>query len=165
MIRLALESDIPAINDIYNEAVDTRSATADLEHISLEQRQAWYSEHVESGYPIFVFEEESKVIAWASLSPYRKGRRAVRHVAELSYYVDLNFLRRGIGTGLMQYAIENSPKYGFEILICILLSINKSSIALLEKFGFEKWADLPNIVNLDGNICDHLYYGLDLQKK
>lgn len=45
MIRLASADALPAIVAIYNEAVEDRFATADLEEVSVEARAAWFDEH------------------------------------------------------------------------------------------------------------------------
>ena len=44
-IRLAVESDLPAIIEIYNAAIPTRLATADLDSITVESRRAWFRSH------------------------------------------------------------------------------------------------------------------------
>jgi len=45
IIREAKETDLPTIIDIYNAAVPTRKATADLKPISLESRREWFKKH------------------------------------------------------------------------------------------------------------------------
>ena len=42
IIRDALEADLPAIVEIYNEAIRGRISTAQLEPVSVEQRQPWF---------------------------------------------------------------------------------------------------------------------------
>ena len=54
MIRHALESDLPAIVAIYNAAVPSRMATADLEPVSVESRLAWFQGRVPSQRPLWV---------------------------------------------------------------------------------------------------------------
>ena len=44
-IRDALESDLPAIIDIYNATVPTRMVTAELEPTTVEARLPWFREH------------------------------------------------------------------------------------------------------------------------
>lgn len=44
-IRAAVDADVPAIADIYNEAVIRGGASADLEPVSLESRRAWVDSH------------------------------------------------------------------------------------------------------------------------
>ncbi len=159
MIRLAKTRDLIQINRIYNQAVETRTSTADLEPVSIKDRIAWFDEHDENKYPVFVFEQDEKTVGWISVSPYRKGRRALDHVVEVSYYIEREFLRQGIGTKLMEYVLEHASEYQFSVVLCILLELNIGSIKLLEKFNFEKWGEFPDIVNLDGKICSHLIYG------
>lgn len=164
MIRKADISDLESINDIYNQAVDSRNSTADLDFISLPERELWFTEHNEKKYPVFVYEIDNKVVGWLSVSPYRKGRRALESVVEVSYYIHNDYHRQGIGTELMSYILDNVGAYNISHIVCILLNINSGSIKLLEKFGFENWALLPDIVDLDGKICSHLYMGLSLKK-
>lgn len=159
MIRLAISDDILMINNIYNQAVDSRKSTADLDHITLEDRIMWFAEHDNKSYPVFVKESDERVVAWTSISPYRKGRRGLSKVVEVSYYVDNQHFGKGIASELMNHVINHHNDFGFQHIICILLEINKPSIYFLEKFGFEKWGDLPNIVDLEGMICNHYIYG------
>ncbi len=163
MIRIADFNDLESINEIYNQAVDSRNSTADLDFISLSEREVWFHEHNEYKYPVFVFEMDNKVVGWLSVSPYRKGRRALDEVVEVSYYIHNDYQKRGIGTELMKYILDNARTYNISHIVCILLNINSGSIKLLEKFGFEKWALLPDIVDLDGKICSHLYMGLSFK--
>lgn len=162
MIRKAIISDLEAINKIYNQAVDSRQSTADLEHISIEEREIWFFEHTPDKYPVYVYEINGQIVGWLSVSPYRKGRRALDQVAELSYYIDSDYHRQGIGKSLMKYCLNHLKDYNIKHVICILLEINTASIGLLKKFGFSLWGELPKIVNIDGKICNHLYYGLNI---
>ncbi|PKQ63308.1 hypothetical protein BZG01_15900 [Labilibaculum manganireducens] len=158
-IRLAIQSDLPAINDIYNQAVRKRYCTADLDEITLEQRIKWFEGHQPNQYPVFVAVENDRLIGWICYSAYRAGRRALQSAAEVSYYIDEEHLQKGIGSQLMQFAIDEAPKYQFKSLFAILLAENLASLKLLEKFGFERWGLMPHVADIDGETCDHLYYG------
>ena len=85
MIRIATDTDLPAIVEIYNEAVAERFATADLTPVTLERREQWFEEHDPSAFPIYVFDEDGVVRGWCSLSCYRSGREALLGSAEISY--------------------------------------------------------------------------------
>jgi phosphinothricin acetyltransferase len=158
-IRTAVEKDIPAITEIYNQAVRLRSATATTEPVTVEDRYAWLAKHSPDAYPAYVAECEGAVAGWCSLSPHRPGRKALRHTAEISYYIHEDFRRMGIASRLITHMLEQCPRLGFKSLFAILLDINAASVSILEKFDFQKWGHLPNIAEIDGKECGQFIYG------
>jgi len=159
LIRASKEQDLLQIVAIYNHAVDEKFSTADTEYVTLESRSEWFAQHSNTTYPIYVAEENDQVIGWCSLSPHRPGRKALRTVAEISYYIHRDYRQMGVATKLISHTIDSAKKLGFKNLISILLDMNKISIHILEKFGFEKWGHLPNIAEIDGTICGQFIYG------
>jgi phosphinothricin acetyltransferase len=159
MIRLASINDLTAIVSIYNEAVALRFATADITRVSVESRHDWFLEHDAEKHPIYVWEEEHSVKGWCSLSPYRRGRMALRFTAETSYYVRGDSHRKGIASRLVQHSIASCATLKIKNLFAIVLEYNTGSCALLEKLQFEKWGYLPNVADFDGEECGHIYYG------
>ncbi len=155
-------TDLEAINEIYNQAVSLKFSTAHTEAISMEERLAWFEDHDPDHFPVYVWEENGLVTGWISFSPYRKGRKALQSTAEISYYVDSGYHRRGIGSGLLEHAITMAPQLKFKTLIAILLEPNTASIALLKKFGFQLWGDMPAIAEIDGGKYNHQYFGLHI---
>ncbi len=160
--RLATANDVPAIVRIYNQAIARGFETAATEAVTVAQRLDWLQAHQESRYPIYVVEQDQQVVAWLSFSAYRPGRAALQGVAEISYYVDGSHFRQGIGRQLMAFAIDEGRRLGFRDLLAIVLDPNRASIRLLEKFGFEQWAHLPNVAHFGGGSCSHVFYGLKL---
>ncbi|MGI9341494.1 MAG: GNAT family N-acetyltransferase [Gammaproteobacteria bacterium] len=158
-IRIAVDDDLPAITAIYNQAIALQSATADTSPVTLGNRKLWLQEHPPDRHPVFVAASDGRVVGWCSLSAYRPGRMALRHTAEISYYVDENFRQQRIGSALIAHAIEQSPGLDIKTLFAILLDINKGSTRILENFGFEQWGHLPGVADFDGRECGHLYYG------
>ena len=161
-IRLACREDLPAINKIYNQAVQQRFCTAHLSPVSLKQHEEWFAEHDPDRFPLFVAGPDDHVSGWVSLSPYRSGRQALVHVGEVSYYVDEKERGKSVGTMLLEHAITVAPGFGLSVLIAILLDKNPVSIALLKKFGFSQWGAMPGIARIENETADHLYYGLKL---
>jgi L-amino acid N-acyltransferase YncA len=159
-IRIASEADIPAITDIYNQAIALRSATADISAVTIESRTAWLQEHTPGQYPVYVAQSHIGIVGWCSLSAYRPGRMALRHTAEISYFVDENSIGMGVGSAMISHALENCVQLNIKTLFAIVLDINKESTRILEKYGFERWGHLPNVADFDGRECGHLYYGL-----
>lgn len=159
IIRTATESDWGEIINIYNYAVDEKYCTADTNHATVESRLDWLKEHSEDQYPIFVYENENKIVGWCSLSPYRTGREALKTVAEISYYIHKDYRRIGIGSKLVLYTIEKAKQIGFNNLLAILLDKNETSMHLLKKYGFEKWGYFPDIAHFKNEICGQFIYG------
>lgn len=163
-IRSATQKDYSEIVKIYNHAVDEKFATADTEYVTADSRKDWFTQHSQDSYPIYIAEENGEIIGWCSLSPHRPGRKALRSVAEISYYIHKYHRRKGVANSLINYTIESAKSLGFKNLISILLDLNKPSIYILEKFGFEKWGHLPGIADIGGVICGQFIYGKKLNE-
>jgi len=162
-IRIAEERDLEAIVEIYNQAIAAGNRTADTVPVSLENRKEWFSEHDLYRYPILVAEENDTVFGYCTLSAHRPGRAALRHTAEVSYYVHFDYHRRGIASRLLQYVIELCPSLQIKTLFAILLESNGASISFLERHGFEKWGHLPRVADFDGEEVGQFYYGLRIE--
>jgi len=160
--RIAEQRDLQAMTEIYNQAIVRKTCTADTETFTTEQRQSFLDAHQNDEYPLYVYEIDGQVVGYVYLSGYRPGRKAMRYITEVSYYIHDDFQRQGLGTKFLGFAIEEAKRLGYRDLIAILLGFNKASIALLEKFNFEKWGELPDIADFDGKLSSHLYYGLKL---
>lgn len=158
-MRTAKSKDLPQIVAIYNQAIAEGNCTADTHSLTVKERQYWFDSHSPDKYPIYVMEQEGKILGWYSLSAHRRGRMALRNVAEISYYVNQNHRRKGIGRQLMQHALKEAPKLGLHNLFAILLDVNQTSVALLEKNGFSRWGHLPNIAEFPDKTCGQFIYG------
>lgn len=158
-IRQAQSGDLPQIVDIYNHAVQQRGATADLTPVKAADRLQWFEEHAHGRYPLWVAVENGAVLGWCSLSPYRPGRMALRHTAEISYYVHRDHRGGGVATALMDHAMGQCGRLEIKSLFALLLDINEASINILEKQGFVRWGHMPGIAEIDGATCGHFIYG------
>jgi len=161
-IRFASRADLPYILDIFNQAIRSRNACGYMDEVDIDERLIWFDKHSEVSHPVYVAELEGMVLGYGSLSPYRPGRKAMRKVAEVSFFLDFNYHKRGIGSALLSHMIADCPRLGIASLVAILLGTNEGSIALLKKCGFDEWGRLPGIIEFEEKACDHLYYGLKL---
>lgn len=159
--RIARQNDLKQIVAIYNQAIADGNCTADIEPLTVAERQEWFDNHDPEKYPIYVMEndEDTSIIGWCSLSAHRKGRMALRNVAEISYYIDRSYRGKGIGRQIMQYALQKAPTLGLHNLFAILLDTNRISVVLLEKNGFSKWGHLPDIAEFQDKVCGQYIYG------
>jgi Sortase and related acyltransferases len=157
-IRDAGLDDLPRIVEIYNSTIASRQVTADLEPVSLESRIHWYNEHSPDFRPLWVLEDKGIIIAWLSFQSFY-GRPAYNATAEISIYIDQEHRARGIGSFLIQKALEASPGLSLRTLLGFVFGHNEPSLALLRKFGFEEWANLPKVAELDGVERDLIIVG------
>jgi phosphinothricin acetyltransferase len=158
-IRIAKEDDLSGIVAIYNQAIPSKRSTARTEPVTVDERRGWFLEHDSRHHPIFVAEMDGRVIGWCSLSEYRPGRPALRFTAELSYYVDLEYQRRGVGLALVSHALKVSPSLGIRNVVAVLIDRNEASRKLLEKLSFHQWGYLPQVLDFNGQECGEYYYG------
>lgn len=147
-IRDAVESDLPAIIKIYNAAVATRVATAQLEQVTLDERRNWLKEHSPDRHPFWVLEIDRKIAGWLTLKPFLP-RCAYRGTAEVSVYVDEKFWRRGVGRTLLGEAIARASSLKINAMVGLIFAHNEPSLKLFERLGFEKWGLLPRVARLD----------------
>ncbi|MEH1800213.1 MAG: N-acetyltransferase family protein [Nostoc sp.] len=162
-IRHAAETDLPAIVAIYNAAVPSRMATADLDPVSVESRLAWFKGRSPSQRPLWVIEIDGIIAGWLSFQSFY-GRPAYSKTAEISIYIAPNFHRSGLGRQLLARAINESPSLGIKSLVCFIFAHNQPSLKLFETFGFERWGHLPNIAELDSVERDLVIMGLRISK-
>jgi len=147
-IRDAVESDLPAIIKIYNAAVATRVATAQLEQVTLEDRRGWLKEHSADRHPFWVLEMDRQIAGWLTLKPFLP-RCAYRGTAEVSVYVDEKFRQRGVGRTLLGEAIARASSLKINAMVGLIFAHNEPSLKLFERLGFEKWGLLPRVARLD----------------
>src|SRR5437868_13697789 len=117
MIRRATQEDVKGIIDIYNQAIAARFQTAFTEPFKEEEGTQWLSSHLNEQYPLFVSTSGEDVVGWASISPYRQGRAALKDTIEVSYFVHQDHFGKGIGSRLLNHAIDASKNLRYKTII------------------------------------------------
>jgi len=161
--RFAQLSDLPILVSIYNQAIKSKCATGDTVEFKVEERLAWFQKFDKNTYPLYVVTHKNNIVGYCSLSPYRPGRKAMSTVAEISYYIDYSYHRKGIGTALLNYVLHDCKRLNIKSSLAFVLDINTSTLKLLEKFKFKKLGHLPNMIHLNDVVCGHLIYGLKVE--
>ena len=156
-IRDAIETDLEAIVNIYNESIPSRTATADTEPVSVASRLNWYRDHT-FNRPLWVAQVGKVIVGWLSFQSFY-GRPAYRHTAELSIYVTSSYQRQGIGSSLLGHAIARSPELEIQTLLGFIFAHNQASLKLFNRYGFETWGHLPQVAELDHIKRDLLILG------
>lgn len=158
LIRKARFDDLERLTEIYNEAIESKKCTCDMTPLTIKERESWFYEHQSERFPLYSCVSGEKVIGYVSLSPY-KQREALKYVAEVTYYLDFQFRKIGIGSKMLEFILSEAEKLGFSDVIAVIVGCNEASSALLKKYGFSEWGRMPKIANYDGRLEDHVYFG------
>lgn len=160
IVRPATCEDLPAILEIYNEAVLNTTATYDYEPRTLEHRRAWFDDHVQHNYPVFVAANEAgRIVGWSSLNRYH-DRMGYRFTAENSIYVAADQRGRGVGKRLMPPLIEGACQRGLHAILAGIDAQNEASIRLHAAFGFQRVAHFKQVGFKFGRWLDVIYMQL-----
>ena len=109
IIRRATENDVPGMLKIYNDVIKNTTAVYDYNPHTLEMRQQWFAAKEESGFPVFVAEENGEVAGFSSIGPFRNWA-AYKYSVENSVYVTADKRGTGIGKLLLLPLIEAAKK-------------------------------------------------------
>ncbi len=159
-IQFATINDLPYIVAIYNQAIRSKCATGDTEEFSVKDRIDWFHKFNNNTYPLYIAKIKNEIVGYCYLTAYRPGREAMSKVAEISYYIDYNFHKKGIGTALLKHVITDCNRLEKENLLAFILDINNSTIGILKRFNFKQLGHLPEIIEIDKKICGHYIFGL-----
>ena len=141
MIRLAKESDIPAILDIYGPYVLNTAVSFEYSVPTLEEFTERFRT-VTAQFPWLVWEEDRKVLGYAYGSlPF--GRAAYRWCAASSIYLSPQAQGKGIGSRLYAALESILTEQGYRKTYAIITSDNPTSLRFHEKNGFRFLAEFP----------------------
>ena len=156
--RDATEADLPAIVAIYNSIIPGRMVTADLEPVTVASRLPWLQVHDPAKRPIWVAEQDGSVCAWLSFDTFFP-RAAYDGTVMVALYVQEKRRRHGLGRLLLARALAHAPKIGVHTVLGYIFAHNEPSLRLFESFGFERWAHLPRVAQLENAERDLIIVG------
>ena len=143
-IREAREADLPALLAIYNHVILNTTAVYTYQPQTMDARKAWYAEKLAAGYPVFVAEEDGKVIGFSSYGPFRAWP-AYKYTIENSVYVTEEQRGKGVGKLLIKPLIDSAKAKSYHAVIAGIDSLNDSSIRLHASFGFVEVANFKQV--------------------
>jgi L-amino acid N-acyltransferase YncA len=143
-IRDAVEADLPAVLDIFNDVVATSTAIYMDSPTTLDERANWWRSRISAGYPVIVSEDETGVAGFASYGEFR-GRPGYRFTVEHSVYVRSDRRGDGVGAALMQELIDRATRAGMHVMIAGVDAENAASLRFHERLGFERVAHFKEV--------------------
>jgi phosphinothricin acetyltransferase len=143
-IREAIQNDLPELLSIYNDIILHTTAVYDYEPHTLEMRQQWFDTKKQQGFPVFVAEENGKILGFSSIGPFRAWA-AYKYSVENSVYVAAEARGKGIGKLLIPPLIEAAKKLQLHTIIAGVDATNEASLRLHKSFGFEEVAHFKQV--------------------
>ena len=143
MIRNATIDDAKEICDIYNYYVENTTITFEEEAVSKIEMRERISAALPD-LPWIVFIENDNISGYAYGNTW-KSRCVYKYSVETTVYLDKNAVGKGIGHQLYKELLSRIKKQGYHAVIGAIALPNDASIALHERFGFEKTAHFKEV--------------------
>lgn len=144
-LRNCVESDLPAVLEILNDAIVNSTAAWAYEPLTLEDVTQTFHTKCEAGYPYIVaVDDAEQLLGYASLGSFRE-RDGYRFTVENSVYVHKDARGRGIARTLMHRLIELARQKGYHTIIAAIGGDNAPSKKLHLSLGFEFRGVLPEL--------------------
>lgn len=156
MIRYATDSDLPAILEIYNDAILNTTAIYAYKPFTLEDRKLWYEQKLRDGFPLLVFEEGGCVAGYATYGPFR-AYPAYKYTVEHSVYVHKNCRGRHIGLALMRELMKLAET-GYKTMVAGIDAANAGSISMHKQLGFCECGTIKSAGYKFGQWLDLVFY-------
>lgn len=171
VVERASQNDLSEILAIYNQSIAGKQATANLTHVTCEEREAWFDEHLNSATrPIYVVRAvatagesaeqtaSAPIVAWGSYSDLY-ARMAYHISSEISIYLHQDYHGQGLGSSLIRWMMTQAPSLGINNIVALVFAHNQPSLGLFRKFGFEQWGYMPKVCDMEGFIADVVMLG------
>ena len=141
MIRIATETDLPAIRAIYAPFVTDTTNTFEYDVPTAEAFLDRFRNIIEK-FPWLVWEEDGVILGYAyGAAPFE--RAAYRWCAEPSLYLAPEAQGRGIGRRLYEALEAILQRQGYCLLYAIITESNRNSLAFHKALGYSPVAAMP----------------------
>jgi phosphinothricin acetyltransferase len=158
-IRAAEPADLPALLEIYNEAVANTTASWDYDPWTPVEHADWYAHKAESGFPLLVGVEDGEVLGYATYGEFH-SKIGYASTREHSVYLRPSARGKGLGRTLMVALIVAARADGVHTLIGLLSADNEASLRLHTRLGFVEVGRLCEVGRKFGRWLDLVYVQL-----
>ncbi len=143
-IRNAIEDDLLQLLEIYNDIILNTTAVYQYEPHTLQMRKEWFETKQQQGFPVFVAENNDRIVGFSTLGTFRNWQ-AYKYSVENSVYVATEQRGKGIGKLLLPPIINAAKQMEMHTIIAGIDATNEISLRLHKNFGFEEVAHFKQV--------------------
>ena len=171
-IRPAEARDLSALVRIYNHYIESSPATFDLAPHTIDERRDWFGAYSDRGRHRMLVAETApdsdaggapRVVGYAGSGQFRK-KAAYDPSVEASIYLDPDATGHGVGAVLYEELLglmRGEP--GVHRVYAGITLPNDASVALHERFGFERVGTFREVGLKFDRYWDVAWYELDVE--
>jgi phosphinothricin acetyltransferase len=149
---LSSRDDETAIVDLFNYYIENSFAAYPEQKITYE-----LFDHLRSmaeGYPVIVAKDRSgRLLGFGMLRPHNP-MPAFSETAEITYFISQQYIKKGIGTALLQTLLDRAREMNITSILANVSSLNEPSIAFHKKMGFQECGRFVKIGKKWGKVFD-----------
>ena len=161
-VRPGAESDLGAVNDIFNHYVRTSHATFEIEPYTVDRRMEWFGHYTGSGpYRFLVADSGRGVVGYATSSRHRP-KPGYDTSVETTVYVAPDAAGLGVGTALYAGLFEALEGEAVHRALAGIALPNPCSIRLHQRIGFRRAGYFTEQGVKFGQYWDVAWYQKDL---
>lgn len=153
IIRDATEADLPAILEIYNDAVANTTAIWNDTQVDLANRRTWFEARGARNFPVLLADMDGEVAGYVSYGDWR-AFDGFRHTVEHSVYVHPDHRGVGLGRDMMRALIRVAGERDVHVMIACVEAGNAASIRLHESLGFRNVGTFSEVGTKFGRWLD-----------
>ena len=153
IIREAAINDISQITIIYNEGIEDRIATLEINLRTDDTSKEWLMSR-EKRYKVLVIEDnKGTVIGWASINIFN-SRCCYSGVGDISIYIKRELRGKGIGKILLKALQLKAKEFDFHKLVLSTFEHNEIGKGLYKSQGFREVGTYKEQGVLDGKFVN-----------
>lgn len=156
IIREFSKTDAKQASEIWNRVIEDGVAFPQLENLSVEEAEKFFSEQDFTGIAFDTETEEA--VGLYILHPNNVGRCG--HIANASYAVKADCRGKHIGEAIVAHSLEKAKELGFKLMqFNAVVAANHPAIHIYEKLGFIRLGTIPGGFHMkDGHYEDIILF-------
>ncbi len=143
-VRNALDKDLPAMLEIYNEIILNTMAVWHEQPHTLAMREEWFLLKKQQGFPVLVAESNGLILGFCTIATFRPWS-GFRFTVENSVYVRAESRGQGVAKLLLPPLIAAAKELQIHAMVAGIEATNEASIAVHEKLGFIEVAHFKEV--------------------